>query len=147
MRRQINGSLFVCATALALAACASNPAANTSGSASPGAEALAAVAADSSSPSAAPLGTPAAKEKTIRPGNGYRIGHKNGEEYYCQKQPVLGSRAKVIESCLTLAGLTKMRESGQDVMQRTQGRPGSQQGIDSNGGMNNSAVNNPNAQQ
>lgn len=146
MRRQIYGTLLVCATALALGACASNPPASATG-ATPGAAALAAVVAESSNSAAAPLGVPAtaaAKDKALKPGNGYRLVHKNGEEYYCQKQAVLGSRARVAETCLTLAELTQLRETGQDMVNRVQGSPGAAQQMDSSGGVYNSAVSNPN---
>jgi hypothetical protein len=67
--------------------------------------------------------------------SGYKRVTKNGEEYFCRREGVTGSRTKTTETCLTLAEITTLRETGQDFKSRVQGLPGSSQGLDANGGM------------
>lgn len=70
---------------------------------------------------------------------GYRLVKKEGEDdRYCRKQKMTGSRTKVVETCLTLEEITVLRETGQDMMERVRGIPGSSSSMDSNGGLTNS---------
>jgi len=108
MREQVRGLVFVMAAASVLAACASKGPANPTSMAPASASAPAAAA-----PAPKPGGNPA---------DGYkRVVKKNGQEYFCRKEGVTGSRTQIIETCLTQAQLTTLRESSQEFARDVQG--------------------------
>ncbi len=127
MNRHIHGGLFALATATLLAACASSPQVK-SGANAP---------ATAASP---PTAANAPKQDTIE--RGWRRKMVDGKEVYCQRQPVTGSRANVVESCLTLAEIAAKRESSQEFLRRTQTGAREMQGP-ANAGAPMSAVNPP----
>ncbi len=122
---------------LALAACATGPA---SGPLSTGtAQANLAIATHAAATSEA--STPDAHQPGLKPGNGYRKISKNGEEYYCRKDVVTGSRTNAQVTCLTRDELTALSQNGQDWLNGVRSVPGSGQG---GGSLVNSAMNNMN---
>lgn len=54
-----------------------------------------------------------AKDRRLETGDRKRV-VRNGQEYYCQRQGVTGSRTKVIESCLTKEELLLVLDSAQN---------------------------------
>jgi hypothetical protein len=114
MSGHINRSLFVFAAASALAACASNPPVSSNEQ----------TAAKASTPTTAAAATTAANPKSTRALSGYRSVTKNGQEYFCRREPVLGSRTETIETCLTKAQMETAKNDSQDLMRRIQAVPG-----------------------
>ena len=128
MARQIYGNYLIVAVASALGACAANA------PVSPG---TTATASTSTPATAAAVAAPkTAKDPTA----GYRKVVKNGQEVYCRKESVTGSRTEVMETCLTLAQIETARENSQDLMRRLGSVPGASMGVDSNGGQTNTAM-------
>ncbi|HUN27786.1 MAG TPA: hypothetical protein VMU67_15905 [Steroidobacteraceae bacterium] len=52
--------------------------------------------------------------------SGYRHRVVNGEDVYCHKDPVTGSRTEMVETCLTLAQLQARAESSKDFIESVQ---------------------------
>jgi hypothetical protein len=129
--RESRTSVMVIAAASVLAACASTAPVSSTAPA-----AASTTAASTSDTGQVPFITP----------RGFRVETKSGENYYCQRVTRTGSRAKATETCYTLAEITQMRETGQDFLNRMQTTPGNGPVIDEDGGMYNTAVNNPNTQ-
>jgi hypothetical protein len=129
MRRQFNRNLFVFAAASALAACATNAPVDTSVKAP----------ASASKPAAAPATTAVAADDK-KAGKGYRQITKNGEEYFCRREAVTGSRTEVVETCLTKAQMDNIANNSQDLVRRMNTVPGSMPGVDSNGGQTNTVM-------
>ena len=109
MREQVRGLVFVIAASSVLAACASK------GPVTPTATAPA-IASAPAAAAAAP------KKAGGSPADSYkRVVKKNGQEYFCRKEGVTGSRTQIIETCLTQAQLTTLRESSQEFARDVQG--------------------------
>ena len=108
MKAQVRTRIIVIAVTSVLAACASKA------PVSPPAVA-------SASASSAPATAAAEPNKGRNPADNYRrVVKKNGLEYFCRKEGVTGSRTQVIETCLTQAQLTLLRENSQEFTRRVQ---------------------------
>jgi len=123
IRRAIEGGVhmprvrtvwLVLAGAIALAACASNPPASSTGapSANGAAASPAASAAENSVSSNAP------KTDLDKVPYGYRLVVRNGTEYYCRYEPVAGSRTLRDEICLTKEQMAQGDKSVDDLMRQ-----------------------------
>jgi hypothetical protein len=125
MRGQFR-SLVVFAIASTLVACAATEPAvkNDSATASVGTSAPAAAAAAAATP----------RDKGKKAGSGYRQLTRNGQEVFCRREPVTGSRTETVETCLTKAQLDASIADSQDALRRIQAVPGSIPGMDSSGG-------------
>jgi len=102
MKLPVTQSLVVLAVAAALAACAGNAPVK---SPEP-------VAVNASAPATAAASAPATGEAGKMPG--YRRVVRNGEEYFCKREGVTGSRVASTEVCLTQAEMQTIRERSQD---------------------------------
>ena len=122
--------LFVCASALLLTACASQPPAAP---VAPGAAAVASVAPATAS-SQAPASVPATTASTAKPAtgtpgvsvvgtrySGTRRVVKDGVEYFCERPTATGSHfIAPQEQCYTEAQLNAIRERDRDFLLRQQ---------------------------
>jgi hypothetical protein len=113
--------ILAIAVASALAACASTGPTGPTRAASASANAPATAAA-------------ASKNNTDGFG-GYRRVEKHGEEYFCRREGVTGSRTQMIETCLTQAQLTAMRENSQELLRDVQNSVGASPGLGPDGSM------------
>ena len=117
-------SLSVCIAALALGACATTEPPK-SGSTSPQGAAPAAKAAGG------------ATDKTP---NSYKLVKRNGQDVYCRREEVTGSRTAVREVCLTQAQMEAERRGAVDLIDRARDSIAPDMGKDSSGGRYNSAI-------
>ena len=87
---------------------------------------------------------PAAVADTPTKGNniavGYRRVMRSGEEYFCKKEPVTGSRTDTNETCLTQAQMDAAQKNTQDMLQRIQQNPGTPTGPGGAGGAYNNVM-------
>lgn len=126
MKGQVRGGILIIA-ASALAACASkapvDPAPKDSGAtlASPTAAAPSDTAPTGSTPAEA--SATAADDKSIASRRKYRRVVKNGEEYFCRREGVTGSRVQSATTCLTKAQLAAEVANNQEIMRRFQSGP------------------------
>jgi hypothetical protein len=118
MTRQIHISAFGLAAAWVLCACAGTP---------PASEAP--KPAVTAAGTAAPAGRPARSVEY-----GYRLVKKNGEQFYCRKEGITGSRTGSVESCMTLAQMEAARRNSQEMVREVQRTPGTMPGTDQSGG-------------
>ena len=51
---------------------------------------------------------------------GYRVTQRNGQEVYCKRELMTGSRTQATETCLTAAQMAKQRDNVEMLMRRTQ---------------------------
>jgi hypothetical protein len=109
MRAAASGTLLGLAVVL-LGACASNAPKSVESSA--GVEAKAAPAAVSPT---------AVNETAPDPGPSYRRIVRDGQEYFCRRQVVTGSRLKPKETCLTAAQIEEQRLRSQDFLRSAPG--------------------------
>jgi hypothetical protein len=109
MPRKLCESLFAFAAFSALAACTSS--APQSASAPP---------ERASAPAAA---TAPVESDALKRDARYRRVTKNGEEYFCRREPVTGTLTKKVETCLTEAQMEGRSRAEQDELRRTQGVP------------------------
>jgi hypothetical protein len=108
-------SLVVLMGATALTACASQGPATSPGTGT----GHASVAATAPAAGAAPAAATKITDSTKIP-SGYRRVVMNGQERFCRREPVTGSRAQVPEVCLTKAQLDAESDGSQDFMHRMQ---------------------------
>jgi len=71
---------------------------------------------------------------------GYRRVMRGGEEYFCKKEPVTGSRTDTNETCLTQAQMDAAQKNTQDMLQRLQQNPGTPSGPGGAGGAYNNVM-------
>jgi hypothetical protein len=109
MNRHFHGSALGIAIVLMLPACAATPPASQT------AKSSAAASAD----------------KAV---NGYRLVRKNGEDYYCKREAVTGSRTRSVDTCLTTAQMEAMRRDSQELLRSLERGPGDMPTIDQGGG-------------
>ena len=95
---------WVCLGAIALTACTSHPPV---------------------SPAAAPAASGGA---AVRPPPGYRLVVKDGTEYYCRYEPVVGSRTLRDEICLTKEQMAQGQKGLDDFERQVQSLPNNPQG-------------------
>ena len=112
---------WVCLGAIALTACTSHP--PVSPAAAPAASGGAAV----SKVDAAQDASASAAAKT-RPPPGYRLVVKDGTEYYCRYEPVVGSRTLRDEICLTKEQMAQGQKGLDDFERQVQSLPNNPQG-------------------
>ena len=117
MKTTLQSGLLSVATAVMLSACASGP---------PATSKPAAVAA-----------TPTQANNIAV---GYRRVMRSGEEYFCKKEPVTGSRTDTNETCLTQAQMDAAQKNTQDMLQRIQQNPGTPTGPGGAGGAYNNVM-------
>lgn len=70
----------------------------------------------------------------------YRIKQKNGEELYCRRELLTGSRTRSTETCLTAAQLEKERNGVDQLLRRVQDMNSSQGSTDGSGGQFNNVM-------
>ena len=117
MKTAFQSGLLAVATAVMLSACASGP---------PATSKPAAVAA-----------TPTQANNIAV---GYRRVMRGGQEYFCKKEPVTGSRTDTNETCLTQAQMDAAQKNTQDMLQRLQQNPGTPSGPGGAGGAYNNVM-------
>ena len=70
---------------------------------------------------------PGRPDSTLKAQSGYRVVTRKGEQLYCKREVVTGSRTKASEICLTAAQLEKQRNGTDSLMRSLQdmnnGRP------------------------
>jgi hypothetical protein len=71
---------------------------------------------------------------------GYRRVMRGGQEYFCKKEPVTGSRTDTNETCLTQAQMDAAQKNTQDMLQRLQQNPGTPSGPGGAGGAYNNVM-------
>ncbi|MEJ0100395.1 MAG: hypothetical protein WDO12_11940 [Pseudomonadota bacterium] len=110
---------------LALAACAGNPPAPTQPAAKPVVTAVA----------PAPDGKPA-KLYT----DGYRLVKRDGQDIYCKREDLTGSRTQKIETCYTIEQLQAREQSKERLLRDIDGTPAQTQSSDGMGGRSNTVM-------
>jgi len=135
MGQRFDGKLFLFTAAIVMTGCAANPPAGPS---APGAPVV--VAAPVASAAAATSAKPAAAQNGVKAGSGYRRIVKNGTEYFCRREAITGSRTETQQTCLTQAQMDRAQNDSQDMIRRLESLPGQSGGMDSSGGVTNSAM-------
>jgi len=105
--------------------------------------AAALLGACASAPSATPKPVAAVAATPTKANNiavGYRRVMRGGEEYFCKKEPVTGSRTDTNETCLTQAQMDAAQKNTQDMLQRLQQNPGTPSGPGGAGGAYNNVM-------
>jgi hypothetical protein len=102
----------IVAAASIFAACASAPAPRAPASRAPVSKAAPEPTAMNATQAATALGM-----------DGYRLEIRKGEEFYCRKEAVTGSRLEVHETCRTVAQMEQIRANTQDAMRQMQRPP------------------------
>jgi hypothetical protein len=120
MKTTIIGTVSVGIAALALAACASSGAATSTGKVD-----------------AKPAAVTA---QTAKVGDGYQLVKKDGQDFYCRTDRATGSRARVVQTCLTKEQLDAQQRGTDALVQRLGTTLPADQQVDSNGGRYNNVM-------
>jgi hypothetical protein len=123
---KIASTIFVVAAALQLAACAS-----ASGSSRP----------TRTVATPAPTAVTAGDSKTLADvPYGFQLVVQKGEEYYCKRELITGSRTNTRDICLTKAQMEAQRAGTEDYLKRMRDNPVDNTQKDGSGGRYNSAI-------
>ena len=79
-------------------------------------------AAPAAGSQAAEGAAPQAEQRPTAPPSGYQVVVRNGQRYYCSDKPVLGSRLKSRQTCLTEEQYEMARQDAKDKMREKQGQ-------------------------